>query len=233
MILRIQKYPQASALRSDLHTDSRLISWFSKMFVINPAIHHFQLKMKTLSWVERNRKKGEGVGPRGWRTHLPPNFHPPPRVENGPEQGSRKRNLTTGSFPCWQMWEGILGVSQKLFGWCFRAAYANFQGWAESTSLLQQRKQLKPKGLAGTWESKEDRVWQFWGSKSKFLTQTWRSLTLSLYSLLYQIFLCPFALCPCLHLTLKCYLMLKNAQNWDSSFHLISYPIFLISPPQH
>lgn len=198
------------------------------MFLINPAFPSLSAQNENIELGREKQEEGRGCGTMRLenppppsthpRTPPTPDFHPPPRVENGPEQGSRKRNLATWSFPCWQMWEGVPGVSQKLFGWCFRAAYANFQGWAE-------RKQLKPKGLAGTWESKRDRVWQFWGSKSKFLTQTWRSLTLSLYSLLYQIFLCPFALCPCLHLTLKCYPMLKNAHDWDSSFHF-----YFISP---
>lgn len=141
------------------------------------------------------------------------------------EAGKGTSPFTAWSFPCWQMGEGILEMSQKLLGWCFRAACANFQGWAERASLLPQRKQLEPKGLAGTWAPKGDRVWQFEGPKSKFLTEG--ASTLSLYSLLYQIFFCPFALCPCLHLTLKCYPMLKNAQDLDSSFHFISYPISL------
>ena len=50
------------------------------MFLINPAVHHFQPKTSTLSLVERNGKKREAMGPQGFH------FCPVPREEHCLEQ---------------------------------------------------------------------------------------------------------------------------------------------------
>lgn len=121
--------------------------------------------------------------------NLPP-LLPPTREKNGPEQGSRKRNLTTWSFPCWQVQEGVKEMSQKLFGWCCRAVYANFGGLL----CYHRGNNLNPKALLVQRSLKETGCDYSEGLRASISLKDWKSPnSLPLLPPLCQLFLAFFS----------------------------------------